>query len=69
MIEDGLCVFSGEDVYRLNDDWAEAGTGSALETGGHCRNRSVTLVVLLRNQPCNGEEPLKIAFYAAFAAM
>lgn len=27
------------------------------------------LVALLRNQPCNGEEPLKIAFYAAFAAM
>jgi len=27
------------------------------------------LVALLRNQPCNGEEPLKIAFYAAFVAM
>ena len=27
------------------------------------------MVALLRNQPCNGEEPLKIAFYAAFVAM
>ncbi|UTT39599.1 hypothetical protein NMP99_16615 [Glutamicibacter mishrai] len=48
---------------------AETGTGCALETEVTARIGASLLVALLRHQPCYGEDPLKIALYAAFVAM